>query len=797
MQVLRLPLSQVRVFLAADARFPSSSTGEPPGDVVWVLAQRNTMPLAPALETQLGLQVQSLTLFPLFATGESGSWLVDAGEYTHPPELWACTPDSAQIRARPFPWLEVIWDVWVPSGVTVVGRVQWRYTGSTPQYLRWGWAALLRTLREGTPFEPLQRKALFVLKGTTPVGHTLFYMTGGPEGISSPYPALILHHHLHPGEQRTFTWVWTLAQDEEEGITRARHWAAYPWEAQGARRQMMDAHMPRISTAQVRVDWSLTRGRQSAPRFLVRSSRAERPYLVLRRLPEDYRFSEQSSEEVPTYPELWYWVTQYGLPSVQSWVPPTIEALLSVRNRQGEVDGRPALWGPQGQYLAHPLAVDLVWRVYQVWQDRSFLERIFSTLWDLLQAWFHPHHDVDQDGWPEWEHPIQVGLPFLPEFSPWYAVTIAQDLRTVESPSLLAFLYRACEQVASMARILERDEVETAARRWQHRLREHWENLWTPQRALVRYRDRDSHHTPAGRRVWSGRGRGQWSSASPIVLDPPARLVVRVVPRARRPTQVTIYLQGKNARGHSVREEITSGGLRWSEGRGIYTTSTVFSTLERIEVEGLGSRDRILVEVADLTRKDISLLVPLWAGLLSKREAQTFVRRHLGMDKAFWRPGGWSLLPGQRVPESGKGVSLVWNVLLVEGLFQAGFPDLAAKALQAILEFHSRVLDQEGLFFGFYHGETGRGLSAPETMTGLPPMGTLLTLAGLQFLPRLRVRFLHPTAFSFPVTVQMWDTTIRRTPQGTEVRFPWGEVRQFPPDVQGVLSLRQGQLMEG
>ncbi len=790
-----LPLSQMRVFLAADARFPHPAQ-EPEGDVVWMVHQRTTLPLAPALETLLGLQVQSLALFPLFGRGEEGPWLVDTGEYTHPPEIHAFLPDYVQLQARPFPELEVTWEMWVVSGVTVVGRVHWTWEGTTAQVFRWGWAGWLRPLREGAPFEPRTRGAITYLVGSTPVGHALLYMTGGPEGILGPYPALVLRHEAQPGERRTFTWVWTLDQEEEAGFTRARHWAAQPWEAHRARRLLLDAQMPRVRTGQARIDRTLARGRQAAPRYLVRSPRAERPYLVVHRRPEDPRLGSSTAEDVPTFPELWYWVTQYGLPGVQPWVLPLVEALVAVRNRHGEMDGRPALWGPQGQFLAHPLAVDLVWRIHQVWRDDAFLRRVFPALWDLLQAWFSPRHDRDGDGWPEWDHPAQVGLPLVPECSPWHAWSTGLDVRTVESPALLGFLYRACRQMADMARVLEREEAVATAEAWARNLQHLWQ-AHRGTRLLPGHRDRDTHLSPKGRRLWQGRGEGRFSMEPPLTVDPPSRLVVHLFALTASRSQAQVRITGRDPQGRRVQAHFLPDGFRWYEGRGVATTEAVFQAVDEVELRGLKRRDRVVLRVANLTQKDISLFIPQWAGLVSPEEARRLIGRYLEANGAFWRPGGWSVMPGRHAPEEGKAVSLLWNVLVLEGLMRVEAWELAARMAFHLLEFQSRVLDQEGGFYATFHGETGQGLTAAETITGLPPLGTLLTLAGLQFLPGLRVRFLHPSPLTYPFTVHIWGAVLRRTPEETEVRFPWGERRRFPPDVRGVLSLKQGQLVEG
>lgn len=792
----RLPLAQTRLYLAADARmFPPDA--EPQGDVVWVLGQRRVLPLAPALETQLGLQVQYLALFPFFAEGQHAAWRIDVGEYAQPPEVRDFLPDYALLWARPFPWLEVEWEVWVPTGTTLAGRVRWRYIGSTPQELRWGWIGLLRPLREGHPFEPQTRKAITYLLGRTPAGPVVLYMTGGPRGVLSPFPALVFTHQLQPQEERTFTWVWTLTSDEEEGLTQARRWAAQPWEAHRARRQILNAQVPRVQLGQPPLDELLARGRQRGPHFLVRTPRSPRAYPVDRRHPEDNRLGTDFTEEVPTIPELWYWLTQYALPGVQDWVPPLVEGLLGVRNRHGHLDGRPAAWGAEGQYLAHPLVADIVWRIYQVWQDQAYLKRVLPILWEWLQSWFSERYDQDRDGWPEWEHLVQTGLPLLPAFSPWHPWSVGQDLNTVESPALLALLYRACIQLETLAREIHRQDIQEGVARYRAALNTWWQRILPPTGGLPAYQDRDTHQVYRGKRLWQARGPGVFPLAPALVLDPPARVVVHVLPRRARPRELQVLLQGRDPQGRNLQVLLEARHFRWIERRGLYTTEVVFAQLLQVEIRGAARGDRLQLHLADLTRKDVSLLAGLWAGLVSKAQARRWWRRYLGEDGDFARPGGWSLMPGRRVPPEGRAVVLWWNTLLLEGLTRTGLRKEAARWLLAWLNFQSRVLDQEGALFAVYDGETGRGLGRGDVIASLPPLGLVLELAGLRFLPGMRVRFLGPSTFAQPVTVEIWGSRIRRENQGTEVRFPWGETRHFPPDIQGTLSLRGGQLEEG
>ena len=105
-----------------------------------------------------------------------------------------------------------------------------------------------------------------------------------------------------------------------------------------------------------------------------------------------------------------------------------------------------------------PLLASLTWRLYQFDEDQGLLGNLCPRLLDNLRQWFSREHDHDQDGFPEWDNPLQTGFEDNPSFAFWHSWSLGSDISMAESPDLGAYLYRECNLLLRMARLLGRDE---------------------------------------------------------------------------------------------------------------------------------------------------------------------------------------------------------------------------------------------------------------------------------------------------------------------------------------------------
>src|SRR5690606_24682463 len=70
-------------------------------------------------------------------------------------------------------------------------------------------------------------------------------------------------------------------------------------------------------------------------------------------------------------------------------------------------------------------------------------------------------------------------------------------------------------------------------------------------------------------------------------LNPPNRVTVRVTGGMEHIPRMTLYLDGQDVDGTPVQETAQAEDFVWAHGRGVYTTRTVFSNVDRLRLDGL------------------------------------------------------------------------------------------------------------------------------------------------------------------------------------------------------------------
>ncbi len=788
------PLTPTGVVLAADAR---RGRADYTHDLIWALRSLPGPDGGLCLETGAGLQVQRLRLFP---------WLEHAGQFLQDPTTWAVAPaltalgpDYAHLRGQPLPRLHWSQWVWVAQSRVLWLRFHLTHEGPRPLRLRWALAADLQPLTAtDRTFEPLQRGGLHVLVARVGEAQPLLFLTGGPRPVLSPYPALTLEVTLAPDETRSFNAVLAWGQDHEESLTWARHWAARPWEAVVARLRLDAERAPRVLAPRHEAfSWWAERGRQTALRLLHGPTQhLPHPFPVRSRLPEHGFSPAGTGADHPfawsglTVAEAWYAAVAYWLWADPAIVAGWVENFVYTQSEAGLLDGNPGLGGQRGRFLASPLLVDLAWRVFRRTRDQTFLARVFPALQALIRRWFATERDVDQDGWPEWQQPLQLGLADFPLAAAWHAASPGVDLRTLETPVLAAYLYRALDALESLAQAQGRQPDPQWAQR-RRALRAALQTVWDSVRGYPHHRDRDTHASPQGRVLLRGRGSG----LRPVEhsFDPPVRLVVQISRPEGTPWPARVRLRGRDARGRARNLVLEPRAWRWYEGRGVATATEPLQTLEAVETEGLAPRDRWRVLVPDLHAGDITLLAPLWAGMLTPEQAQAMMQRAIVTPRRFGQAWGLPIVPGQRTdtPSAWRAAPWLWNIQVIEGLWAYGFWDQAAALLYRLVKAHVRALQHGEALAETIDARSGEALGPYDTLSALPPLGPLLLVAGLEVAPR-QIRVLAPSYWPDALEIRGWGWRARRAPDGLQVHGP-GEARVLlPAKAVGVLTWQHG-----
>ena len=756
-----------RLTLAVDTRLTPSSVGD---EHIWALHAAYGVPAALAIITTYGLRVQEMALFPFVESEGQHRWASSA--FAKAPQLLDFSAGYAHVVCEPFPGLQLACRYWVAHPHVLMGQLILHNLGKASRRGILGMAALLHALPGETGgMIPQTHGAVHLLQGEAGGLHPLLFLTGGAEGVLSPFPALQVSFDLPAEGTRRLTWVHTALADAEAGFALARQMAARSWAPMLARLAMLEAQTPAVATASPGEAWAFARARQSATRLLQTAEDLPRPFFVTAREPDHGGPADPLAfNRAPSVLDAYHLAVNYFLPTHPAVVQDWVTNFFARQQDDGFVPWKPT-HGRRG-HLASPLLAELAYRAWA--HDRAGWAAYAEPLRRFVEAWY-THGDANRDGFPEWRHPLQMGLADVPAFSPWRRESVGSDFSKVESPALYALLYRALERMED-AMEAAGSEPPPDARTRRRRLRTEVQAMWDARRRAPLYRDFETRERPPQRNLGKGRGSGAFSLEA--ALNPPSRVVVHVFPAGGGVRPVNMVLRGRDARGKAVEEHISGGKIVWHDGRGVATSAQVFTHLAAVEITGLRSRCRWAVLTPAYDIPDVSLLLPFWAGMLTDAQNEA-VRRALVSPRGFGRAFGVPLTPrgGQKAADWLRAVYMPWLTFAVEGLLTHGFVDDAAQILLASARAAERTLTDEGGFREAYHADTGVGMGGRENLTGLLPLGLWVQVAGVQLISPHRIRFAWPTPLEEEIVVRVWGWQIRRSPTQTEVRTPDGQVR--------------------
>jgi len=484
------------ITLAADARTTRVDYCD---DQIWALSIGGGEPPALAVQTTYGLRARSMRLFPRYVNDHQV--IINPESYHRPPNVRLFFPNYLRINYAPLPDIDVDSEYWVPDSKAIAGRLTFTNRSSDTQGFRLDWVAQLAPT-EGQRMAPVEMQLAPLLLGETANLKPVVFMTGGATAISSPRPALSIDITLSPGETRQLTWCHAALSDGEASFALVRSLIARPWDAEIARLELLNASQVEIYTGEADWDAALAFSQNLALGLFVGPETAlPAASFVLTRQP-DFGYSLRGDGN--DYNHLWngqpaleaYYLASLLLPGGAKLLQGVLRNYVASQDESGGIDWKPGLAGQRSRLMAPPLLASLALRIYLQSEDLDFLQEINPQLLDFLHAWFTPEHDLDGDGVPEWDHPMQAGLEDHPVFSHWHTWALGADLAAAESPALCSLLYQECRALIQIAEILGRREPIPALQSIADHLAIVVENAWDEQKFTYPYWDRDSHQSP-------------------------------------------------------------------------------------------------------------------------------------------------------------------------------------------------------------------------------------------------------------------------------------------------------------
>jgi len=640
-----------------------------------------------------------------------------------------------------------------------------------------------------------------ILEGETAYLYLSVFLTGGPQIVSSPFPALSLNLELYPGNWRQFTWAAAAMRNKDEALDKARAATARPWEAEQTRVELLNqSETVHIQTGNPEWDAAFALTQKSAIELFIKNP-ASLPHatFVLSRRP-DHGFSMRGDGNDQTL--LWggqtaldtYYLASLLLPGAPDLIVGLLRNFISIQETDGTIDWKPGLNGQRSRRMAQPLLAAIALQVAPYINQLDWYNEVFPPLLQFFDGWFSPKYDKDGDGFPEWENPLQTGVEDSPIFNRWSPTAQGMQVGSLECPAHAAMLLRECRSLIQMANVLIESQKandayarlagvsEEQPKQWQsslERLKKYEEQLltlldsaWDPQNYIYHYRDFQTHQSLPGDLIAEFMGPGKVPSRKRF--KQPRRLVIHLIVSEERSYPVIFSLHGFTADGE-ITETFTSRSFSWHGNRARATSQNTYLALKRFEVFGLDDNDSIQVFTADCAQEDVSLFLPLWAEAPNPEKARLIIEQNLWLH--YVHPFGIPLCPPKEIPQSAlpglhtslSSALLPWNQMIGEGLLNYGYRAECADLFTRIMNAIIPCLKNQRAFYQYYDAYSGLSAGERGHLHGLAPVGFFLKILGIRQLGEKEILLDGFNPFPWIVNVQYRKVRVTCYSDRTEV----------------------------
>ena len=748
---------------------------DPNNDQIWEWSSGAGEPPAVAIQTTYGLRARGMRLFPRIV--QKNVAVTDPAHFHRKPVVTHWYPNYLAFTALPVTNIHLASEYWVQSSNILSGRITLTNQGVASQSLRLEWVAVLNPLADGESMTAVTDNRGVFLEGKSGGVFPVCLLSGAPTAAGSgPFPSLAADFDLAPGTKQTLVWSLASCAALDESLEQARIALNRCEDGQLARIELLNqAHLLEIETGNP--DWDLALAASQRLAFgLLHPGRPgfSNATFVRNRRPD---FGYSITGDGTDFPPPWsgqtaldaYFLNSLILPGGIDQAAGIFENFLSARSAEQPIDFCPGSAGQRSGRLYQPVLATTALQLYPYIEDPGRLKDWFSPLFLSAEQWFTQENDRDQDGIPEWGHPIQTGLEEIPTFSRWSTDEndLGVNITALETPALTAMLYREYESLETIAEKIEENTALAVITRRKKRLKAGLTEMWDTKTHRYQYRDFQTHTSPAGSAVLSFKAEGIFSSRR--VFKIPQRMQLRLFCPEGVTRSVQIVIEGQTSDGE-VREHFAPWCFSWSGGRGYATSNYVYTRIQKIEVRGLSKGDRGQIIAVDFTKDDITHLLPLWSGA-SDKLLQPQIMKRMVMNQ-FIRSFGIPISPGNA---HAAGVNISWNHLIGEGLIRSGAYPAAALLTTNLMNAAAASFKQNGGFFHHYHAEKGTPQGERGYLNGFAPVGLFLQTIGVQILNAKSVILKGPHPFPWPVTVKYRGIMITRRSTETLIKFPNGK----------------------
>lgn len=773
--------------LAADMRVPfPADPGWLEGDLSWEMRLGGGEPSAIHVSSTLGLRAVNASFFPVFH--RLGKTRLNPAEFHSPPALDRIYPSWFSLRCEPFEGVQAILSYRAAGSHLLLGRIALSNKTVLPQHLRLDWAGVFAPHGGGESLAVLPLGRGHALAAQSGNLELVVCVTGSAVPGSLPWPSLSISEELYPAAELVVSWAVAALPRREDAFLLAQAGLDLPWEAGLARIELTaqadDLH---IHTGDEQWDAVLALAQKAGHDLVMPASgQLPHPAPLLARQPDLGNLSRGDGADLPP---LWRGATPLDclhlsgllLPSSPKLVQGWVENFLHTQDPSGRVDLRPSPGGQQARLPNQPLLSELALRASPLPSAGPWLAGVYPALLANLRSWLSQGAEIGDCALPRWQSPLQTQLESHPLFDRWHARSLGMDIRWLESPALGSMLVNECQRLGEIARRI----AQTGDLPWLEEqaasLRRVVEAAWERKSGLYLYRDCATQRTPTARLLAEMSGSGQKTLNRTLRI--PQRLVLQLDLRQEGTRPVRAEISGRGTAGQPLREVFEPSSFAWAPGHARATSQACFQQVEEVMVNGLSPGEGVRLVAAGLNVADISLLLPLWAGIPSAHRAGTLLSRLFataeedssaeGNGMRWLERFGITTYPAGSPEEAI--VELPWNQLLIEGMLRYGFVSEAADSYSRLIAAVAGNLRREKQFRRRYAAQSGLGQGELGHLWGIPSPDLFLRIAGIQPLSAREWIISGKNPFPWPITVQYQQTTLIREGDLTKIRFPGRE----------------------
>lgn len=748
-------------------------------DHIWEFFINKEQP-AVVTQTTYGLRAHWMKIFPRLFLLPSKEML----KIKLPPVLKAFFPNYLKFVVMFEPDIEYQAEYWVSSSQSLCGRITLTNHNISTKNIGIEIVCNLNSMSSGQGMVPVQmNNGIYSLQGACSDLNPVFALNLNARPLTNPYPALYSEIELIPDHPKQISWVLASFHDKKDSTGYIQQNISLIGDNIISRIEMINQSSTlEIFTGDSDWDAAFALSQKTAYGLIFDGEPAfPGSSFVVNRQP-DQGFSIRGDGSDYSYqwngqsPLDLYYLANILLPGGTTYCEQFLQNYFSSQQSDGFIDWRPGMGGQRSHYLTTPILSTLALQIDQYKESNDWLKEIYPSLMRYIKMWFNVEHDRNLDGIPEWDNPYQSGLTDSPLYSLWDADTQGVNISTLDSPSLMAFLYRECQSLLEIGnKIGISDDAEwltSTSRTLKLRL----ENCWDKNVNSFLYNDfQNSPKYPIHELI---QFQGNNSYKIRKKLPAPSRLQIRLRLKDEITRSFSMIITGKVG-GETINEKLSYKNFYWGNKRGYYTSDKLFESVNAVEISGLNTDDDGSLETVDYSLQDCSLLLPLWANMVSPERAREMIEKNIFPQ--YLSDYGIQVSPtnasNDKLSSSSNksNIHSLWNLLIAEGMVNYEDQSSAARVVTHMMTPIIKNLKEQQSFFSIYDAESGTGSGDKNSLHGLAPIGLFLKTLGIIKMTSKTVILSGINPFPWPVTVKYKGTTVTRHTNDSLVTFSTGQ----------------------